>query len=206
MEHVQHFYRCMEIHLPIFVSSHFNAKAFERAKRRIYVVGAISIWDINLYFVAFRCLMDKFHLEFEEFSKHVPPEETRIILNEPIDFYFDETSDKVHIQKIWGEYMEARPPEIRKRYGSQPRFADDRLFPPLQAADLWAWWVRKWIADGHPEYIFDPEFGTFKKSEQNRPRLTIDISFEEDDFIPTLKRMAEEQSPGRQVIVLPPSN
>jgi hypothetical protein len=37
---------------------------------------------------------------------------------------------------------------IRPFIGARPRFEKDGDFPPLQAADLLAWWIRRWESGG----------------------------------------------------------
>jgi hypothetical protein len=41
----------------------------------------------------------------------------------------------------WTKYIELREEELKPLYGATPRFENDQEFLPLQAADLWAWWI-----------------------------------------------------------------
>jgi hypothetical protein len=63
---------------------------------------------------------------------------------EKIDFIFDEQTEKKVIYRIWDEFAETRPDSYRVTLGNTPRFENDQDFLPLQAADFWAWWARKW--------------------------------------------------------------
>lgn len=198
MEEVMFFYRVIERHVPVYLSCRINLAELERARARIYVPGAILLWEAyaDAYYVAYRCLMDKFHLERRLMTQVLPADE-------PVDFYFDNHGSKVHVRKAWDDYLATRPDDIRPLYGIEPHFENDREFLPLQAADLWAWWVRKWCDDNEPERIGAHDFGPFQRTPEN-PRLTIDIVFAEDQLLVTFERMARENAkPGAEVIVLP---
>ena len=70
-------------------------------------------------------------------------------LNEPIDFIFDEFSQKKHIQLGWEMFAATRPPELRELLGREPRFESDDEFLPLQAADMLARHAREhWLKHG----------------------------------------------------------
>jgi hypothetical protein len=139
--------------------------------------------------------MDKFHLERARMGDFIP-------LDEPIHFHFDEHLEgKSHVRAAWDEYMANRPDAIRHLYGGEPRFESSVKFAPLQAADLWVWWVRKWWDDGEPERILEHHFGDFQRSLKIN-QATIDIVFREDDFIPTLVGIVKDHIPfGREVYV-----
>lgn len=77
----------------------------------------------------------------------------KIGLNEPIDFIFDDEAEKARLMPFWGEFRDSLKPDIRKLMGAAPIFRDDEDFMPLQAADLWAWWVRKWFMDGNEQGV-----------------------------------------------------
>jgi hypothetical protein len=82
--------------------------------------------------------MDLFHqARFDERTARIIP------INKKVDFYFDKNTASKSIHLAWTDYIENRSPEIKEMYGNEPRFEDDEDFLPLQAADFWAWWVRK---------------------------------------------------------------
>jgi hypothetical protein len=71
-------------------------------------------------------------------------------ITEPVDFIFDERSDKELIMRGWESYSALCPPEQKKLLGRKPQFEDDQRVLPLQAADMWVWWVRKaWLEGTH---------------------------------------------------------
>lgn len=158
MDRVSGFYELIQTHAIMGVSSIVDSKDLERAKARITVdhVGYIDWREANSpYYMAYRGLMDNFHaIRARDISSALIPDDelSRVIgelqkLDGPVDFYFDENSDKKMILEQWDEYLQSRPPEFRKLYGSQPRFESDDVFLPLQAADLKAWWARKWVKE-----------------------------------------------------------
>jgi hypothetical protein len=105
--------------------------------------------------------------------------------DEVIDFIFDQQSQKNIILRAWDEYVETKQPGVRELYGGAPRFEDDKKFLPLQAADLWAWWIRKWYNDGNlisgAEPIGTINLPGFVNSKEQRK--TILISYTEGHII-----------------------
>jgi hypothetical protein len=65
----------------------------------------------------------------------------------PIDFVFDDRSDKKIIIENWDRFK-SNNPDCANLMGATPIFRSDREYLPLQAADLFAWWVRHWQLDG----------------------------------------------------------
>jgi hypothetical protein len=74
--------------------------------------------------------------------------QTEIGIAEPVDFIFDDESEKGQLLSIWPLMKAAMPTDVIKMIGGTPTFRDDEQFMPLQAADLYAWWVRKWHLAG----------------------------------------------------------
>jgi hypothetical protein len=74
-------------------------------------------------------------------------------LHEPIDFIFDNEAEKESLVPYWNWIRDSFKPDIRKLICNCPIFRKDEDFMPLQAADLWAWWVRKWFKDGNKDGV-----------------------------------------------------
>lgn len=182
MARVPAFYRVIEDHVIGFASARIDGAALRRAVSRIVIPNTLIDWGsyANPYYITFRCLVDMFHI-------HRPMMADAIPLGEKIDFYFDNRTEKKPILEMWNNYVKARPDEVRQFYGATPRFEDDVDFLPLQAADFWAWWVRKWCVDGTPENILKGGF-SIQMSERKRKFLRVDISFSEDELVTTLMR------------------
>jgi len=62
--------------------------------------------------------------------------------------------------------------------GNTPTYRDDKTTLPLQAADLYAYWIRQWELDGIDDGVEKLKFPW--KAERNLPRLKI--NFNEADF------------------------
>lgn len=193
MERVPAFFGVIEKHVIGFVSVKINISDLKRARRRLVIPNMEIIWDeyADPFYIACRCLLDMFHLQRKEMSEIIP-------LDEKIDFYFDEQSQKNHILKIWENYIKNRPEEIRKLYGEKPRFLNDNYFLPLQAADLWAWWVRKFYQDGTPENINKLGIKGFKST--GKKLLRISISFDEEQLVTSLKKSLQIALGSNQII------
>ena len=70
-------------------------------------------------------------------------------ISEPVDFIFDHQEGMSGpVQDAWDALKSFAPPFVAQRLGKRPGFEDDKLFMPLQAADLHAWWVRR-LNDDH---------------------------------------------------------
>jgi hypothetical protein len=181
MSRVPAFYSLIENYVQCSIACSYNLQDLERAKNRIYVPNLAIDWGHlnNPYLVAFRALMDMFHNKKEKLEKVIP-------LDQKVDFYFDNQTEKKFILKGWDVYKSGRPEEFRTRFGVVPRFEDDKEYLPLQAADLWAWWVRTWVAEGKPEKMNNSDFG-FWKSLKKRPK--VHISFNEDELFVSITRL-----------------
>jgi len=70
-------------------------------------------------------------------------------LREPVDFIFDNESEKKRLSPHWDWFRASLAPEVKRLMGRDPIYQDDEQCMPLQAADLWAWWVRKWHEEGN---------------------------------------------------------
>ncbi|MEQ1407576.1 DUF3800 domain-containing protein [Neorhizobium sp. Rsf11] len=170
MERVPAFFNIISSHVLCAISFVYRKEDLVRAKQRIRLSDGRPInWGFmdNQYMLAFKHLMDLFHNGREHDLKGI------IASGEKIDFIFDEQSEKRQVIAGWDEYMNTRPAAVRRLYGSLPKFEDDEDFLPLQAADFWAWWIRKWHADRiNPEdSVLD--FGRVKIKGAKFPRLRL---------------------------------
>jgi hypothetical protein len=192
MELVPLFYKLIEENVIISISSRLCLVDFERALKRaeseLYsafkLVVNFKMWK-KPYFVAFRMLVDQIHEKRETFKSKLP-------LDRKIDFILDDRGEKRAILEAWEEYLEKRDDNVRDFYGATPRFEDDHDFLPLQAADLWAWWVREWYEwenSSFPENMREFDFfGRWK----GQKRAMIAISADEDQLVEMLKSVAVE--------------
>jgi hypothetical protein len=177
MARVAAFYRVLERHVVLSLSARINIGDLHRAKKRIVVPWTEVDWGLlgTPFGVAYRVLMDGFHYRRNTYGALFPSPENKV------DFYFDNQSEKGQVIECWDRYLRNRPEQYRGLYGAIPRFEDDCDFLPLQAADLWAWWCRKWHAEGHPEKIAKPDFGSWATKRERHPKL--DIYMPEDGLV-----------------------
>ncbi len=67
---------------------------------------------------------------------------------DPIEFVFDDQTEKINIIKAWDSFYAGAPATVRKRIRGSPSFKRDDDLVALQAADMVAWWARKqYVAD-----------------------------------------------------------
>jgi hypothetical protein len=191
MARVQSFYNIIEKYDGLIpISLRMNLVDFENAKRRVHEFARGLGWTIdfqtwdNPYYFAFRLLLDHFHTRSDVTEKSVPQGET-------VDFIFDDRTEKKYILAAWDEIAERMSEDINRPFGSAPRFEDDRKFLPLQAADLWAWWVREWYeedASPVPDKLKALDFRSWK----GRRRWKLVMSASEDELIRVMKGIAVE--------------
>lgn len=197
MSRVPAFYRVIEKHVSVSISAKIHIPDLRRVQARILVPGIDVDWAsyANPYFVTFRCLMDKFHIERQRLTEWLPKDQK-------IDFIFDTQSERREIAAMWSNYILERPDEIREFYGAEPVFKDDEEFLPLQAADFWAWWVRKWYQEGTPEKIQKWSFDEIEPSKAKK-FLRIEIVFNQDELATTMMSVLRNQiGPGKPIIDL----
>jgi hypothetical protein len=195
MERVGSFFRILERHDIYSVSCKINIAELKRAMSRIWVLGYSVDWGPydRPFIVTFRVMMDYLHDRRELFPS--------LPMDEKIDFIFDSQSEKGIIYAAWDDYLLSKSPESRNRYGATPRFEDDNEFLPIQAADLWAWWVRKWYKDGNlTDRLGDDESISVKGIvESNKPHRAIFISYSEDQLAKTFKSIASAMLPNEVI-------
>jgi hypothetical protein len=173
LERVQWFYRVIEDHVTLSLACRVNLTEYEAAlqtiRRNAQQIG-MQFVDFdrfeNPFAFQFRAMMDQFHTD-------------RALLNAEladgkVDFYFDDRMEEGFISAAWADYMASRTEDVKDRYGAKPIFGSDKQYLPLQAADLWAWWVREWYeedASDLPTKMENFDFGRWRG--KKRPCLTI---------------------------------
>jgi hypothetical protein len=191
MSRVPAFYRVIENHVRMSVSCRMNLTDFASAlERHTKALAAHNFYVdpgkwANPYFFLFRGLIDEFHKsrEDEGLDRHLP-------LDEKVDFIFDNQTEKGFIIEAWEGYLKNEEgKKTRQYYGTTPRFEDDKEFLPLQAADLWAWWVREWYEEDssdHPTKMANFDFGTW----QGKKRFTFALSWNKQQIFDRLMEIA----------------
>jgi len=170
MERVPWFYRVIEKHVVAAISCTVKTAELIGAVREVpwpanfENVGALE----NPYYFAFKAVIDVLAQHQEELGIH-----------EPVAFVFDEEAEKKQCLAAWDRLKFSSGPKVRRLMGSKPLFRDDRETPPLQAADLWAYWVHDWEINGIADGVEHLRFPW--KTTRDIPRL--DMRFQKQDFL-----------------------
>jgi hypothetical protein len=170
LERAAWFYRTIEEHeIAAAISCVVRTSDLVRIVRSIEWPSYMRDTDAfeNPYYFAFRAIIDCL-------AQH----QERLKLDEPIDFVFDEDGEKKHTLKYFDRMKWFSSPQIKRLLGNRPIYRNDSTTPQLQAADLYAWWIRKWELDGVKDAVEKLPFPwTVRKQ---IPRLNMEFS--EVDF------------------------
>lgn len=114
-------------------------------------------------------LENPYYFGFKAIMNHLAQDRKILRLNEPIDFVFDERSEKTPILRAWDALKESAVSRLPEFLGDDPVFKDEKKVLPLQAADLYAWWIRNWEEKGINDGV---QYLKFKwKSKRDIPRI-----------------------------------
>ena len=186
MSNVSIFHDIIQRHAIMGVSFTLDEGELKRAIDRISIEFVTIEWQEPLtpYYVAFRLFMELFH----NYRTENPD---ALEIRGPVDFYFDDRQqDKKIIWSAWDEYIEKRPDDYKPMYGSPPKFENDEVFLPLQAADFQAWWTRKWVKEYGVHHIRSGEYTGFTRSDKNIYHLRIAVT--EDSLATIIKGWIEQ--------------
>jgi hypothetical protein len=136
-----------------------------------------------------KAISNPYNFAFKAIIDGLVRHQVHLGISEPVDFIFDEESEKGPLLEAWDLMKLSSEPEFRRLMGDTPAYRDDRKVLPLQAADLYAWWVRHWrinnVKDGVEKLKFPWPVS------KDIPRL--DMEFAEKDFrIELEKRLRPE--------------
>jgi hypothetical protein len=176
MDRVHAFHRVIENHVILSIYCKINIPDIRKAQAHIWVPDITIDWGIydNAFRLSVRFLLDMFH-EY----RNAEPIARLLPLDQPIDFYFDNHSSKRPILNGWDDYLAGRRGDVRRLYGNMPYFGREEEFLGLQAADFWAWWVRKAYNDGFIDRLMTGDFGHWAAS---RLLPGIQITFTEEQI------------------------
>jgi hypothetical protein len=112
----------------------------------------------------------------------------KLNLLEPIDFIFDDDSEKTKIPRAWEFLKKSARGDISALMGDMPIYRDDVKTMPLQAADLYAWWAFKWQREGIVDWATTQPFPWPKRRSIQR----IAVYFGRHSFLYDISKMLEE--------------
>lgn len=138
------FYHVIQQHVRSGISITFKISDLGRALDRITLDGKPINWGLwrNPYVFAVRGMTDFLNRCRDEVPANI------LGPDDKIDFIFDDKKfEKSVIITGWDMIRENMPKETAALYGISPRFEDDEEYMPLQAADFWAWWIRRWASE-----------------------------------------------------------
>lgn len=139
-----------------------------------------------------------YYFAFQAIINVLNQHQHKLGIDQPIDFVFDDQVEKRDTILGWDIMKKAVSPDMAHLMGSL-LYQDGKEFLPLQAADLYAWWVRRWIVEGdggggieHQKYAW--------KAERDIPRLQM--SFTEEHFTREFEKAVRNHE--RRRLIAPP--
>ncbi len=93
-------------------------------------------------------MRNPYHFAFKNIVKTLVENQETLNLFTPIDMIFDEKTESTAVLGGYHFLQYTAPSDFLKKMGSVPSFKKDHEILPLQAADLYAGWVRKYHLEG----------------------------------------------------------
>jgi hypothetical protein len=195
MSRVPAFYKLIENHVVSSISFHIRLSSLKRAKKRaedfmLHSAGRAVDFNnfANPYFFSVVHFLTGFYERRRdidgELNEFLPPSDAKI------DFIFDQNTESSSVLRAWDYLVEDATDEERESFGKRPRFENDQVCVPLQAADLSAWWAAHWYEeDGdnatHPIKMQNADFGFWR----GKKRHGIAFAMNEDQITDALQRL-----------------
>ncbi len=130
-DRVTRFYRIIENHAVAGVSSAVMRDDYERVFGR-----------------APQPMRDPYFLLFFDLIAQLSRNQKKLDLHDKVDFIFDEQlGKKEKVIAAWDSFKSMGQESFGHILGDTPSFKDDKEILPLQAADLYAWWIRRQIEE-----------------------------------------------------------
>lgn len=139
LRRAEKFYRVIEEHATAAFSVRIDVAAMKRAKVR-------AKWPVALE--DDHAMSNPYYFAFRLVTEGLAKVQSQLGLAQPVDFVFDEHTSSKYCSRAWDSFKDKAPPEFKQYLGAPPIFRKEEEYLPLQAADLYAWWVRKWALAG----------------------------------------------------------
>jgi hypothetical protein len=179
MERVIAFRRIIEKYAILSIAIKVNVNDLKAAIHRIYVHG----FDINFTHYKHPFIFSLFGL-MRTFNENRIKFDHLIPAHEPVHFFFDESEHRRLVTSTWRRFTKSIPDDWRHLYESTPNFGDDKVHLPLQAADLWAWWVRKRYEQGERDRLFGGD--VFDRHLEQRYVPKVFVEYKQDKIVKNL--------------------
>jgi hypothetical protein len=197
LKSVAPFYHVIEKHVLMSIACRINISQFNRALERIWIPERRINWsgvNPNVYMMMYFLTVfyeSRYRKTFDIFNDLIPSDER-------VECIFDDINLKAAVIGSWDDFKRhLAPEELQGIWGPDPRFEDDEIFLPLQAADFWAWCVRDGFENNRFDSYKQGDFGAFRGTIRIRG---IEISADEDQLADSLRRAAERDAgPGISV-------
>ena len=150
MQSIPYIHAVYDVAIPVKAYKAEFARMKERVALRNKILMDVPFWDAlepeafnqwSYRYMSYIACCSFFGQLQVKFASAVQPG-----LSEPVDITFDRFSDPDFQDKIrqgFEVHRETVPPGQRSLMGQPPQFEDSKNSPPVQFADLWAWWRRK---------------------------------------------------------------
>lgn len=164
------FYRAIERHVTAAVSCVVDVPGLVSAVRKFQWPQFVK----NPHELA-----NPYYSAFYGITNILAQHQVKMGIDQPIDFIFDEQeAEKKETISGWELMRRTAEDNVLPLMGDAPQYRDDEKVLPLQAADLYAGWVRKWETEGILDGVAKLKFPW--KAERDFPRLHIRLG--EADF------------------------
>lgn len=171
LRRAEKFYRVIEANAIAAFSVRINIAEMKQAMIR-------AQWPVEL--VELHSMSKPYYFAFRMITEGLAKVQSNLGVDEPVDFVFDDHTSKGFCVRGWEDFKLKAPPEWSRYLGCCPIFRPDDKYLPLQAADLYAWWVRKWALEGKDfEGVESQNFAW--NATRALPRFHW--VFKEDDFV-----------------------
>jgi hypothetical protein len=175
------FYRVIEKHAVAAVS------CLIKTKELVEVVREFP-WPFKFDKEGTKALENPYYFAFRAIMQKLIEQQGKLGITEPIDFVFDEDTEKNRCLSAWDRLRYDASADIRRLLGDTPDYKNDATTLPLQAADLYAYWVRDWELQGIENAIATMPFPW--KWTVDMPR--VEIRFERADFVSHFQQIIDD--------------
>ena len=188
------FYRIIEDHVSGAVFCVLKADELAKVVERTLGPPGVLKWE---------GMKTPFYFAVRAITQLVARHSDKLHITEPVDFIFDAQTEQQNVRNAWNYMYLSVTPDIRKMLGKLPEFVTDDDDIALQAADLKAWFARRWAEKG---IIGNPSALSFRTEGFNwgtsRPMPCLGYEFTEEHFQKEINRLVENAEEIKKISTL----